>query len=69
VGEALGRLLQRLDEVEAPDSKGPGDGDRLQGLSGEMNLTSIELASLAGPHVLMQKLDLQTQRANTRFKR
>jgi len=29
VGEALGRLLQRPDKVEAPDSKGPGDGDHL----------------------------------------
>ena len=52
VGEAPGCLLQRPDEVEAPDSKGPGDGDRLQSLSGEMNLPSIELASLIGPHDL-----------------
>ena len=52
VGEAPGRLLQRPDEVETPDSKGPGDGDRLQGLSGEMDLPSKELASLAGPHDL-----------------
>jgi len=52
VGETPGRLLQRPDEVEAPDNKGPGDGDRLQSLSGEMNLPSIELASLTGPHDL-----------------
>ena len=44
--------MQRPDEVEAPDSKGLGDGDRLQSLSGEMNLPSIELASLAGSHDL-----------------
>ena len=29
VGEAPGRLLQRPDEVEAPNSKGPSNGDRL----------------------------------------
>jgi len=52
VSEAPGRLLQRLDEVEAPDSKGSGNGDRLQSLSGGMNLPSIELASLTGPHDL-----------------
>ena len=52
MGEAPGRLLQRPDKVEALDNKRPGDGDCLQGLSGEMNLPSIELASLAGPHDL-----------------
>jgi len=52
VGEAPGCFLQRPDQVEAPDSKRPGDGDRLQGLSGEMNLPSVKLASLTGPHDL-----------------
>jgi len=52
VGEALGRFLQRPDEVEAPNSKGPSDGDRLQSLSWEVNLPSIELASLIGSHDL-----------------
>jgi len=50
VGEAPGRLLQRPDEVETLDCKGPGDGDRLQSLSEEMNLPSVKLASLTGPH-------------------
>jgi len=44
VGEAPGRLLQRPDEVEAPNSKGPSDGDRLPSLSREVNLPSIKLA-------------------------
>ena len=52
VGEAPGRVLQRPYEVESPDGKGPGDGDRLQSLSGEMNLPSVKLASLTGPHDL-----------------
>jgi len=52
VGEAPRRFLQRPDQVEAPDSKRPGDGDRLQSLSGEMNLSSVELASLTGSHDL-----------------
>ena len=52
VGEAPGCLLQWPDEVETPDSKGLGDGDRLQSLSGEMNLPSVKLASLIGPHDL-----------------
>jgi len=52
VGEAPGYLLQIPDEVEALDSKGPGDGDRLQSLGGKMNLRSIELASLTGVHDL-----------------
>jgi len=45
-----GAFLQRPDEVETPDSKGLGDGDRLQSLSGEMNLPSVKLASLTGSH-------------------
>jgi len=48
VGEAPGHLLQRLDEVEAPDIKGPSDGDRLQSLSREVDLPSVELVSLTG---------------------
>jgi len=52
VGEAPGRLLQRPDEVKTPDSERPGDGDRLQSLSGEMGLPSVKLASLTGPHDL-----------------
>jgi len=52
VGEAPERLLQRSDKIEAPDGKGPGDGDSLQSLGGEMNLSSVKLASLTGPHDL-----------------
>jgi len=48
VGEAPGCLLQWSDEVEAPDSKGPSDGDRLQSLSREVDLPSVKLASFVG---------------------
>jgi hypothetical protein len=48
VGEAPGRFLQRPDEVEAPNSKGPSDGDRLKSLSREVDLPSVELASHIG---------------------
>ena len=48
MGEAPGRLLQKPDEVEAPDGEGPGDGDHLQGLSREVGLPCIELATLIG---------------------
>jgi len=52
VGEAPGRFLYRPDEVEAPDSEGPGNEDRLHSLGQEVDLASIELASLAGPNDL-----------------
>ena len=48
VGEAPGCFLQRPDEVEATNSKGPSDGDRLQSLSREVDLPSVKLASLTG---------------------
>jgi hypothetical protein len=45
---APGRLLQGTDEVQTPHSKGPGDGYRLQSLSGQVGLLRIELTSFAG---------------------
>ena len=52
MGEAPGRFLYRPDEVEAPDSEGLGNEDRLHSLGQEVDLASIELASLAGPNDL-----------------
>jgi len=52
VSEALGHLLQRSDEVEAPNSEGPSDGDCLQSLRWEVDLPSIKLASLTGSNDL-----------------
>jgi hypothetical protein len=45
---APGRLLQGTDEVQTPHSKGPGDGYRLQSLSGQVGLLRIELTPFAG---------------------
>jgi hypothetical protein len=45
---APGRLLQRADEVQIPHSEGPGEGYRLQSLSGQVGLLRIELAPFAG---------------------
>jgi hypothetical protein len=45
---APGRLLQAADEVQTPHSKGPGDGYRLQSLSGQVGLLHIELTPFAG---------------------
>ena len=50
VGEAHGRLLQRADEDQPPHGKWPRDGDGLQSVGREVRLSSIELATLAGPH-------------------
>ena len=50
VSEAPGRLLQRADEVQPPHGKWPRDGDGLQSVGREVRLSSIELATLAGPH-------------------
>jgi len=52
VGEAPRHLLQRPDEIETPNNKRPSNGDHLQSLSWEVNLPSIKLASLTGPHNL-----------------
>jgi hypothetical protein len=45
---APGRFLQGTDEVQTPYSEGPGDGYRLQSLSGQVSLLRIELAPFAG---------------------
>ena len=50
VGEAPGCLLQRADEVQPPHGKRPRDGDGLQSVGREVRLSSVELATLAGPH-------------------
>jgi hypothetical protein len=41
-------LLQGADEVQAPHSKRPGDGYRLQGLRGQVGLPCVELTPFAG---------------------
>src|SRR5688572_33196951 len=45
---APGRLLQGTDEVQTPYGEGPGDGYRLQSLSGQVGLLRIELAPFTG---------------------
>jgi hypothetical protein len=45
---ASGCLLQGTDEVQTPHSKRPGDGYRLQGLSGQVGLPCVELTPFAG---------------------
>jgi hypothetical protein len=45
---APGCLLQGADEVQTPHSKGPGDGYRLQSLSGQVGLLRLELTPFAG---------------------
>ena len=50
VGEAPGRLLQQADEVQPPHGKRPRDGDGLQSVGREVRLSSVELATLTGPH-------------------
>ena len=50
VGEAPGRLLQRADEVQSPHGKRPRDGVGLQSMGREVYLSSVGLATLAGPH-------------------
>ena len=48
--EAPGRLLQRATEVQSPHGKRPRNGDGLQNVGREVHFSSIELATLAGPH-------------------
>jgi hypothetical protein len=45
---APGGLLQGADEVQTPYSKRPGDGYRLQSLSGQVGLPCVGLTPLAG---------------------
>jgi hypothetical protein len=50
VREAPGCLLQGTDEVQTPYCKRPCDGYCLQGLSGQVRLSCIELTPLAGAY-------------------
>jgi hypothetical protein len=50
VREAPGCLLQGTDEVQTPHSKQPSDGYCLQGLSGQVRLSCVELTPLAGAY-------------------
>jgi hypothetical protein len=50
VREALGCLLQGTDEVQTPHGKQLGDGYCLQGLSGQVRLSCVELTPLAGAY-------------------
>jgi hypothetical protein len=43
-------LLQGTDEVQTPHSKRPSDGYCLQGLSGQVRLSCVELTPLAGAY-------------------
>jgi hypothetical protein len=45
---APGCLLQGVDEVQTPHGKRPGDGYRLQSLSGQVGLPCVELTPFAG---------------------
>jgi hypothetical protein len=45
-----GRLSQGPTDVQPLHGKRPCDGNRLEGVSREVSLTSIELAPLAGAH-------------------
>jgi hypothetical protein len=50
VREAPGCLLQGTDEVQTPHNKRPSDGYCLQGLSGQVRLSCVELTPLAGAY-------------------
>ena len=50
MSEAPGHFLQGPDEVQSPHGKWPCDGDGLQSVSREVRLSSVELATLAGPY-------------------
>jgi hypothetical protein len=43
-------LLQGTDEVQTPHDKRPGDGYCMQGLSGRVHLSRVELTPLAGAY-------------------
>jgi hypothetical protein len=45
---APGCLLQGADEIQTPHSERPGDGYRLQSLSGQVGLPCVELTPFAG---------------------
>jgi hypothetical protein len=53
VSVAPGRLSQGPDDVQSPHSERPCDENRLQGVSREITLAGVELASLAGSYDLV----------------
>jgi hypothetical protein len=52
VGEAPGCFLQGFDQVEPPNDEWPCYEDGLQGMSREMGLPCVVLASFAGAYQL-----------------
>jgi hypothetical protein len=50
VGEATSYPFQGSDQVEPPNSERPCDGNSLQGMSREVGLSCIVLASFAGAY-------------------
>ena len=50
VGVAPGCLLQWANVVQSPHGERPHDGDGLQSMGREVRLSSVELATLIGPH-------------------
>jgi hypothetical protein len=57
VSVAPRRPSQGTDDVQPPHGERPCDGNRLQGVSREISLTSIEPAPLAGTHDLVAVSD------------
>ena len=53
MGVALGRLFERPNQVEPLDHKGPHDGDHLECLGQEVNLSSVVLTPFAGAYDLL----------------
>ena len=53
MGVALGHLLERPNQIESPNHKGPCDGDHLECLGREVSLPSIVLAPFAGAYDLL----------------
>ena len=53
VGVASRRLLERSNQIEAPDYEGPRDGDHLECLGWEVSLSSVVLAPFAGAYDLL----------------
>jgi hypothetical protein len=50
VGEAPSCSLQGSDQVEPPNGERPRDGNGLQGMSGEMGLPCVVMASFVGAY-------------------
>ena len=50
---APGRLLERPNQIEPPDRKGPHDGDHLECLGRKVSLSSVVLAPFTGAYNLL----------------